>query len=508
MEQDQSQRDLERLSLSNPLADEEDDSGASNNIATSSLYEHLRKVTSKDRLKQRKMTSLQSVSSYRIDTENREALRRQQYERQCQERAQAYQQAKETWSRMEEQIASNWDECSYLTSAWETKEALEEQQKCCSELISSKIGLINHYGILGDIHSFSKDQAETVAALRETIEMELSEMQKAFNHELEAVEEAYIDDRARLLESNKEELATLLLTKSNLEAHHIKTKQIRIDGDKSDIDAARKQGAEENAELKTRLEKQVQELEQKLEKAKVSHRLNSDRLDYDLRILTTRNEEAAVTIKKQKKRLVKSKESFNKSREQYWEAEAKGDKKIATLSKDCRVLDTRWKSLRTKARHFDKNEESKYRALLDMHVDDLSVLAQRIKKYEKQIVQSLGRNVTPQSDVGDDSYVHSTSTTNTDNREGELAELSNTVDSTTYRTWTELEKLLLACQDILGKRERRSSEMKSIARDNARIKRRLRDIAQSDSSKELIFPPTLFMEGSGCTSSLGKAARN
>lgn len=515
MEQDRkqlrSQRALERLSLSNPLADE-DDSSASN-IANSSLYEHIQTVASKDRLEQRKATSMQKVSSYRINTENREGERRKHFERRCQERAQAYQHAKETWSRMDKQIATNWEECSHKTSAWETKEALEEQQKCCSELFKSKMDLIHNYNhhrrLNDDVHTSSlKDHAEKLKALRGTIELELSEMQKSFSEEFEAVEEAYIDDRARLLESNKEELAALLLTKSNLEAHHIKTKQIRIDADKSDIDAARKQGAEEHAELKTRLEKQVQELEQKLEKAKVSHRLNADRLDYDLRMLTTRNEEATVTIKKHKKRLVKSKEAFNKSRDQYWETEVKGGKNIATMSKDCRVLDTRWKSLRTKSRRFEKNEESKYRALLDMHVDDLSVLALRIKTYEKQIVQSLGQKVTQPSGDGDDICVDSISTIDADNKEEELAELSNTIDSTTYRTWTELEKLLLSCQELLGKRERGSSEMRSIARDNARIKQRLRDIAQSDSSNELIFPPTMFMEGSGCPSSLDKAARN
>ena len=142
--------------------------------------------------------------------------------------------------------------------------------------------------------------------------------------------------------------------------------------------------------LKLGLERKVCELGRKLERSRAMYEVHSDKLDYNLRVLTESNAERAVEIKKQKKCLVGSKEGFHTRRDRYLEAEERDARKVKLLARDCAGLQERNERLIQKARRFARNDEAMYQEMLAMHTDELSQLANKMRRCEERIAGAFG----------------------------------------------------------------------------------------------------------------------
>ena len=489
------QRAIQRIDQEQYPAEEDNATDAPSLTASSTPQQNNIVAKSLDRLERRRASSLRRISTCITETDKRESARRILNQRRTKERNQAKYRCKEKSRPIEEQIASGWEDCAAQKSAWDTKETIEKQQERCEALVNNKKDLIQDFSLFrrladDDHQSSLVEHTKMLDALKHCITNELQEMQQSLEEELETIEEVFVEDRMMLLESNKKEIDNLILEKSNLHLQQMQAYLARRDHSNAAIHAERDGAREEFAKLKANLENHIHELEQKLEIAKSSHAMNGNKLDYNLRILSERNEEAAAIIKKQKKRLVQSKANFNESRDRYWEAEKRANRQIATLSKDCKALDSRNNGQRTKSRRFEMNDKRKYQSLLDMHIEDLSLLADRIKRCEGEIACGL---------MGDGGYqpkpLRSVAEVLGDqDAENQLANLSKTIDEATHRGWIELESKLEAYKDILNQRSERNIATDRIAGDCHGLQRQLHVIAESDHTKELICPPTMILQ--------------
>ena len=459
--------------------------------------QHIAIVTkSIDRLERQKASSLRLISGYITATDKKENDRRILNQKRIRERHQAKHRYETKCRAMQEEISSGWEDCAAQKSAWDTKEAIKKQQERCEALVRAKEDLIQDFSfyrrLADDDHQSSLvDHTEILDDLKESIASELQEMQQSLEEKLETIEEAFVEDRSKLLESNRDEIANLILEKSNLQLHHMQSNLARRDGNIADIHAKRDDARQDYAKLKASLESQILELEQKLEKAKSSHAMNGSKLDYNLRILGERNEEAAAIIKKQKKKLVQSKAKFNESRDRYWEAEKRADRQISALFKDCKALASRNEGLQTKSRWFEMNDKSKYQELLDMHIEELSVLADKIKRSEGAIASALmGGSNQPEYQTPTGAKIYD----GQDDEETQLANLIETIDEGTHQGWIELEAKLEAYKDTLNQRSHKNDAVDRIANDSHGVQRRVEAIAESGRSTELICPPTMFLQ--------------
>ena len=491
------QRKQLRLQRAIQRIDQEDYSGlpASSASPQQPIQQHHIVTKSIDRLERQRASSLRLISGYITATDKKENARRILNQKRIRERNQAKHRCETKCKSIEQEIASGWEECAAQKSAWDAKEAIEEQQERCETLVKAKEDLIQDFWVfrrlVDDDHQSSLyDHTEMLDALKESIASELQEMQQSLEEELETIEEAFVEDRSKLLESNRDEIANLTLEKSNLQLHHMQSNLARRDGNIADIHAERDDARQEYAKLKANLENQIHELEEKLEKAKASHAMNGSKLDYNLRILGERNEEAAAIIKKQKKKQVQSKARFNESCDRYWEAEKRADRQVSILSKDCKALDSRNKVLQTKSRRFEMNDKGKYQALLDMHIEELSILAEKIKHCEGAIESRLvdgGRYQPEPPNSTIEIYGEQ-------GEEAQLAYLHATIDEATHQGWIELETKLEAYKDILNQRSQRNVAIGRVAGDSHGVERQVQAIAESDHAKELVCPPTMFLQ--------------
>ena len=125
-----------------------------------------------------------------------------------------------------------------------------------------------------------------------------------------------------------------------------------------------------------------------------------------------------------------------------------------------------------------------------MHIDELSQLADKTKRFESEIACRLrgkgGGSLMemPRHQTGP----------RVSKEEEILDKLTSTIDESTYRGWVELESKLEAYKDVLDDRRRNDGTTARIVNDSHKLRRRMKTIATSEESTELLCPPTMFLQ--------------
>ena len=116
-----------------------------------------------------------------------------------------------------------------------------------------------------------------------------------------------------------------------------------------------------------------------MEDTRARHQFDTDKLEYNVRVLTelAENEEAAA---KQKRRIMKGKEELNRELENKQHAKTKGTRQNELLEGDCERIEKQASGLRDKFERFKVSDDEKYRAVLSMHREDLQKLQSELQQ--------------------------------------------------------------------------------------------------------------------------------
>merc|ERR1719487_1711007 len=107
-------------------------------------------------------------------------------------------------------------------------------------------------------------------------------LRRHYEEQLEAIEEAFVKERADLLSKNKAEIEALFEKRRHMEeTEFLERRQERQKGFEHQIEELRTTNAEDYNKTKISLEKGIQELEQHLEKMMSTYLLNREKLDYN-----------------------------------------------------------------------------------------------------------------------------------------------------------------------------------------------------------------------------------
>lgn len=456
-------------------------------------------------IERQKTSSSAKVLQFRISAEMEEEERREEAQQRRRERLELRQRGQEARSRLAARIKGQWDVPQKETDLGEARNALIQQQEWCAEMIQSKTDLIQDYSYYRrDKHSsWVRDRGTALELLQRTVNEELSEMRRVFDEELETIERALMDERARLVDSNRDELAKMEEERRRVEASQLPSARARWDEARLAEETARRNGAEGLMGLKLGLERKVCELGRKLERSRAMYEVHSDKLDYNLRVLTESNAERAVEIKKQKKCLVGSKEGFHTRRDRYLEAEERDARKVKLLARDCAGLQERNERLIQKARRFARNDEAMYQEMLAMHTDELSQLANKMRRCEERIAGAFGvqasvpggggwrsTSISAPSSTSATATASSESGSEPDGQQDGLALLAGAVTEETIAAWVQLEKVLTQRQGLLEEKVRKSREMGRLKGENARTLALAEECASAEAARSLICPPS------------------
>ncbi|CAM9158979.1 unnamed protein product, partial [Hapterophycus canaliculatus] len=303
-------------------------------------------------LDKKKGRGIDAVTAVRVSADDRETQRRMAEEHARQERLQRLQQEEAVRSgKQNAAVEMRWAELLDENMPQELHRNIEEQKAACAEIVASK--------------------AEDVEELLERMRTEFRELQEEYEVELEAVEEVFLQEREAMLASNKAEVDGLFERRKEMELAYMECKQKRQEQYQEEIEALLTRDGEEHTKLKIKLETDIQTLEQQLEEMRATYQLNTEKLEYNYRVLTERDMENSATLSHQKRKLTKLKDALSGLVQRYQETDTRDKKRNEELTEEFRRITKQYNDMQAKFRHFEISDNNRYEQVWSMHREEV-----------------------------------------------------------------------------------------------------------------------------------------
>lgn len=344
-------------------------------------------------LDRRKHKGLQDVTSLRVRTDVAEAKRRLGEEDIRKDRLTKLQQEAFSSAKANAAIDMKWSELLTKDIPQELHRDISIQNESCSAVIRSKDELIAEF----QRQLRAKDeeyvralrrQAEDINDLLARIRLEFKEMQAEYDMEVDAIDDAYVEERDRIIGEHVGEIDGMFEHRRNKEVFYKETKQKREEQYQKDVEDLITKGADQYSKLKIELEMNIQMLKQQLEEIRATYQLNTEKLDYNYRVLTELDVEKTAELVRYKRRLTKLKDQLSVLATKYTELNAADQKMNSELTSDYRSLTRKYKDLQAKFRHFEVSDTQKYDEVWMMHEEDAKDFIDKLLKADKIITEN------------------------------------------------------------------------------------------------------------------------
>ena len=343
-------------------------------------------------LDRRKHAGLSEITEMRVKTDINEANRRTEEDNMKKDRLGKMQQEAFGAAKANAAIEMRWAELMEKVMPKELHDEMQRQMVSCQEVIKSKDELIVEFQrqLRAKDEEYVralKQQADDVEGLLKRIRGEFKELQGEYDKELESIEDAYNDERERMLSTMTGEIDSLFEHRRNKEVYYKETKQKREEQYQKDVEDLITKGASQYNKLKIELEMNIQTLKQQLEEIRATYQLNTEKLDYNYRVLTELDVEKNAELARYKRRLTKLKDQLSTLVTKYNETSAHDSKTNNELTEDYRNLTRKYKDLQAKFRHFEVSDTNKYDEVWTMHEDEAKDLVDKLLKADKIITE-------------------------------------------------------------------------------------------------------------------------
>lgn len=347
-------------------------------------------------LDRRKHGGIQDVTSVRVTTDEAESRRRVEDERMRHERLTKLQTEALSSAKANAAIEMKWAELLEKEIPQELHHDIQQQMAACSAIIASKDNLTNEF--LMQLRSKDEEyvralrqQAEDVETMLTQIRSEFKEMQSEYDKEIDAIEDAYLEERDKMIADHTADIDSLFDSRKNKEVYYKEAKQKREEQYQREIEDLTTKGADQYNKLKIELEMNIQTLKQQLEEIRATYQLNTEKLDYNYRVLTELDVEKNAELSRYKRRLTRLKDQLNHFSAKYAQMNALDAKTNNDLTDDYRRLTQKYKDLQAKFRHFEVADTQKFDEVWGMHEDEAKDLVDTLLKADKVLAeQQLG----------------------------------------------------------------------------------------------------------------------
>ena len=349
-------------------------------------------------LDRRKHTGLQEMTQLRVKTDTNEAKRRTTDEEIRKDRLTKLQQEAFASAKANAAIDMKWSELLTKDIPQELHRDISFQNESCAAVIRSKDELIAEFQrqLRAKDEEYVRalrQQSEDVTDFLQRIRSEFKELQTEYDREIELIDDAYTEERERIISEHVGEIDSMFEHRRNKEMQYKETKQKREEQYQKDIEDLINKGADQYSKLKTELELNIQTLKQQLEEIRSTYQLNTEKLDYNYRVLTELDVEKNAELARYKRKLTKLKDTLSVLVTKHTEMSASDQKTNAELTSDYRSLTRKYKELQAKFRHFEVSDTQKYDEVWLMHEEEAKDLIDKLLKADKLITENfLGWN--------------------------------------------------------------------------------------------------------------------
>lgn len=281
-------------------------------------------------------------------------------------------------------VAAGWVNCKAATNAQDLFKLLKKQNEQCGQALSKldDIGKQLSSQLRQKDHEYVsalKRNRQEIELLQSCIEREHGLLKDAFERELQLIQESLNADKAKIVQDRQSELDALMAERNNVEVQSLENQMRIIDKQRSEIKATEATWDADASALQEKLESELQKLKVQLEDTRARRQFESDKLEFDVRVLDELSDNTAE-LKKQKLRITKGKEKLNKSIEAKHRERERGAKENQILEDDCDRIERQSNGLKEKFERFKISDNDKFRAILELHKDDLQALRDELDK--------------------------------------------------------------------------------------------------------------------------------
>jgi len=248
----------------------------------------------------------------------------------------------------------------------ELHKEIQQQKASCRAIILSKDSLIREF--MAELKAKDEEYVKTLQQQKEEIDELLARMDaqyrdlsEGYEAELASIEDGFRRERQRLMASQRNEMGGLFKQYQQAEQQYTEE---RLHAEKQyadDLDRLQSNDAEEYARLKIRLETDVQTLEQQLAVMRAMYMLNTEKLDYNYRVLIERDADNEKSAAQQKEKVKKLEAALTRVREEYRRADQRHRQRNTQLTAEYQRITKQYKELQTKAGHFAATDAAKFR---------------------------------------------------------------------------------------------------------------------------------------------------
>jgi len=385
-----------RIESRNKDEDEDDSMGPANEFGAKSGARQV--ADSFVHLDRRKESGLREVTNVRVEIDEVESKRRVQDEALRRERLTKLQKEAFSSAKANAAIEMKWAELLEKEIPQELHHEIKNQMDACKAVIQSKDNIVSEFQkqLRAKDEEYVKNlrqQAEDVEQLIQRVRTDFSELSMEYNKEMEAIEDTFLEEREKLIADQTTEIEGLFDRRKSNELKYREDKQKREEQFQKEIEDLLTQGGDKYNKLKIELEMNIQTLKQQLEEIKATYQLNTEKLDYNYRVLTELDVEKTAELGRYKRRLTKLKDQLSMFVSKFHEMEAADNKMNNELTEDYRRLTSKYKNLQSKFRHFEVSDTQKYEEVWNMHEEEAKDMVDQLLKADKILTeQQLGLN--------------------------------------------------------------------------------------------------------------------
>lgn len=436
------------------------------------------------------------VTEARLRTEAREERRRDSERRDDEKRGLLLRGTREATAADDAAISDGWDACRSATSLQQLVERLDRQKSLCEAALSRLDGVAGalEAELRGMDHEYVlalKQNRREMEEMQGLIDSEHTALKRAFEEELRLVQESLEAERQAVLREKRDELDALVAKRNEAEIAGLERQHEQIERQQLEVAEREAKNEQEREAVKDRLEAECRRLEAQLAETQAKNAFDSDRLDFDVRVLSNRPD-ADDAIKKQKRRIMRCKDDLAREHDRRRHAKSRGERQNALLEVDCERIERQSSGLRDKFARFRVSDREKYKAVLAMHRDDLRRLQDELRDSRDFVfgdeALAAGGNEGEGGETG--AATESREKAEEFDLEAESDSCSNPYSSFKTDEWSQAESLMSDYRSVLQRREDLEEEVAAKERRNSELEKRLGSNLAEKINEELKYPPS------------------
>jgi len=360
-------------------------------------------LSSKGNINAKKRATYDEITDVKFKNEKHERDRRDLDDYQRQQRGQTIQNEAIESSKQNAALEMRWAALREIDEYESLYKQIVEQKDSFQKILDSKNGLIAMFKDDlrkkdDDYRKMLKDQGEDVELTIHNMRQQFYQLRDMYLGELNEVENKYDQDRGDLLRNNKGEIDKKSNRHAELEKKIVEDREATEKRNMDEIEKLRIDYAKSYADKKISMETEIQNLEKCLEDMKALYLLNTEKLDYNFKVLKEKDEENTIltNILKNKKRNYSNR--LTKARNDYKEIDRKFKHENKSLTEEYKRITRQFKELQNKFKHFEKADKDRYEEIKKMNEAEIQELKEKIVKCDKTVhIQQLGMQWTPPS---------------------------------------------------------------------------------------------------------------